>query len=180
MASFKSYGRAFNVADRYAAGHVINDNEAGVLNQQMAEMISHRLRNQVLVDLAKGDTVPEELAADADAFVAEAAASFDFGTAASREKLSPLEKEARTIAERHVLEAVKSAGLTVGKRGVGEKTDDAGVVTPAVPEETGEGIYAYSTFRAKVREIAKDPEVVKSATSVLEARNKKGKVSVAL
>lgn len=176
MSAFTSYGHTFQVADKFAEGHTVNAAEAGVLNQQMAEFISHRLRNSVFEDLKKGDTPSAEQIAEAEKFVAELAGRFEFDMPreGGTRGLSPLEKLCRELSEDKVAKAVAAQGWRVGKRALAEKKDDAGNVTMwAQPEEEGEGIYPHSKFRAKILEYANEPETIAHAQKILSQREKK-------
>lgn len=172
MASFKSYGATVNVADKYAAGHILTENEATALNGLRAELISHRVRASAFDGLAKGDVASEEQAAAAQAKADELSASFEFGAGrvpGEPRVTDPVEVEARDIARKEVRAALAKAGLRLGKKASGE-----------TPEETGEGVYAYSSFAAKVSEVMELPAVQAKARKIVAARNsdKTGEVSV--
>lgn len=175
MSAFTSYGHTFQVADKFAEGHVANAAEAGVLNQQMAEFISHRLRNGIFADLKKGDTPSAGQITEAEQFVTELAGRFEFDmpSEGGNRGLSPLEKLARELAEDKVAKAVAEQGWRVGKRAKSEKKDDAGnIISEAVAEETGDGVYPYSKFRAKVLEYATEPSILAHAQKILSQREK--------
>jgi len=163
MASFTSYGATINVPDAYAAGHALTEKEAAALNTLRTELISHRVRAAVFGELHKGDTASPEQTEAAQAKANEIANTFEFGAgrvAGEPRVVDPVEKEARDIAKRQVMAKVAQAGLKVGKKAAGE-----------TPEETGDGIYAYSSFVAKVAELAQHENIVARAKAVVKARN---------
>ncbi|HSE45502.1 MAG TPA: hypothetical protein VLA89_09290 [Gemmatimonadales bacterium] len=181
MASFTTYGKTFTFPDRYATGHAVTENEAAVLNQQMAEMISHRIRSGPFAPLAKGDSPTDEQLAEANALVEKLATEFVFGAgrAVGEPRVTdPLEVEARSIAREQILAKIKAAGYAkVGKKAVPERTKDD-VTTPAVPEEEGEGIYPYSKYLEKVALAAQHPAIVAKAKKALAARAGAGEVEI--
>lgn len=97
---------SFLVPIRYYEGHVVNANEANVLNQIMRENLGNNWRTKVQAFLKQEEGAhksEDELRADFDKYVAEYQFS-QAGTGTGRAALSPLEREARKIAKAVVIQ----------------------------------------------------------------------------
>lgn len=97
-------GESFVFTDRYATGHVVNENEARALNQ----VLSENLRNNVAARVKDTDIAFTQ--DDFDMY----AASYEFNAASARRApLDPVEKEAVRIAKTMVAQALKAKDITV-------------------------------------------------------------------
>lgn len=158
MSTVTVYGHTFTVPDRYAEGHVMTAAEATALNDRLAEMISHMVRNGPLADLSKGDTPTAEQIAASEALIAERVKTYEFGagrgSGEGRAPADPVQAEAYAIARAKVKEAIKGKGWTLAKKG----------------EPAGEGEYPYDAYNAKVAEVAALPAVQAAAKKAVAAR----------
>lgn len=97
-------GQKFIFTERYAAGHVITENEAKALNQ----VLSENIRNNVAAKV-KDESI-EFTQADFD----EYASGYEFSANSVRRKpVDPLEKEAISIAKKKIAEMLRDKGTTV-------------------------------------------------------------------
>lgn len=109
-------GEKFEVSQPYAAGHVLTEVEAKVLNQTRSENIRNNLAKLVKDAKGEADALNPDQHAELQAKIAEYDAEYTFstpgtgGTAARR--LDPVEREARTIAR----EAIKAKLAAEGRK----------------------------------------------------------------
>lgn len=98
-------GAIFKVPQPYTSGHVCNDGEAHALNQTFAE----NLRNNIAGKMKKGAEGVDWAAA-----VEEYVAAYEFsvpGERGTRVVLDPIEAEARRLAKRAVVAALKKKSI---------------------------------------------------------------------
>lgn len=134
-----------NVPNKYAAGHVLTEIEAKVLNRTFAENVGNNQRAKIKDAIAAG-TVAEAIAA-AEAY----AATYEFSVASasggsSKPKLSPLESECRRLAIVKVKQHIESTGRKVSE------------VKKADPE----------AYEAAVQKVAANEQIVKLAKKNLK------------
>lgn len=171
---FSCYGHVFTLPARYAAGHVITENEADALNGKMAEMISHMVRATASdAGLAKGAAFADfpEVLAKCTALVAEKASTYEFGAARSgtpRVVLDPVSKKALELADKAVRAAI-AADPTWSKVG---KKDGSDAGEP--------GVYPWDRFDAKRQEYAAHPKIVEKAKKAVAAEQKEVEAEIAL
>lgn len=93
MKTISISGQAFEVSAPYAAGHVLTEAEAKVLNQTRAENIGNNFRSQVKKALEDGtlDAVKSAIA-DYDS-------KYEFSMTVARQPIDPIEAEAFRIAK---------------------------------------------------------------------------------
>lgn len=93
MKTISISGQAFEVSAPYAAGHVLTEAEAKVLNQTRAENIGNNFRAQVKKALEDGtiDAVKSAIA-DYDS-------KYEFSMTVARQPIDPIEAEAFRIAK---------------------------------------------------------------------------------
>lgn len=159
MAKFKSYGRVFEVTDRYGDGHAINAKEAEALNTLMGEFLSHKLRAKFFSDLVKGQTASDELVTTAQTWLNENTASFQFGTSRGTGErapriVDPIEQEARHIATNEVKAAMAARKMKLAKKGA----------------EAGEGELSFEKYQKLIAATAAKEAVLKKAKRVVAAR----------
>lgn len=102
----------------YAAGHVVTEGEAAILNQTIAENVSNNLRAKLLAGVKEGEgdsaTTRQFTEAEAQALVDEYLASYEPGVrrggSGEPRVTDPVEKEARAIAREKAKELVVSQG----------------------------------------------------------------------
>ncbi len=161
MAKFSVYKHVFDLPDRYAEGHAVTAAEAAVLNQQMAELLSHRIRNGAFEAVTVGTAPTPEQVAEAEKFLAEEAGKFEFGSTRGsgtpRIVLDPVGKEAKRIADALVRKALVKAGKILLKKEA---------------EATDASHYTYEQFQAKVAETAARPEVIADAQRIVKLQSK--------
>ena len=121
---------ALSVAAPYAAGHVVTEAEAAMLNQTVAENIGNNLRQKIKDGQLDADGNPtgvpftaEEAQAMVDAYTAEYEPGVRTSGGGSARIVDPVEKEARNMAKSKVLEHVKAKGLKAKDVNVVELTD---------------------------------------------------------
>lgn len=106
-------GETFTVSQPYAAGHVLTEVEAKVLNQVRAENIGNNLRETIKEALElreKGDTSKyDALAQTVAAYDAEYTFSMGGGGGGAT-RLDPVEREAKSLAESYVREDLRKKG----------------------------------------------------------------------
>lgn len=168
MSTHQLFGATFEVPDAFAAGHVLDAAQAVALNGLRGERISHLMRSRLKKEFPSldGKTTIVEGSAEHTKMLEFLAQNLDYefeerGTGAPRR--SPVEQEAFEIARGVVKDKAAAAGLRVGKRAN---------ATENTPEETGEGIYPYSKFIAKVAEVAAMDHIVKEAKKIVAQREK--------
>jgi hypothetical protein len=161
MAKFKTYGQEFDVGDPFQVGMALDEKTSRALNNLRAEFISHRVRSGPFKDTKVGDTLTQEQIDAAQAFVADAAAKFEFGAervAGPARVADPVEVEAFKIARQEIRAKLADAKLKLGKKG----------------EAAGEGEYAYERFEQKVAEVAALEKVIAKAKKIVAARKGAG------
>lgn len=110
-------GLTFEVAERYAEGHVLTVNEANVLNQTFRENVRNNCAKLVKVAIEAADgEISESAYDDLKISVELKAEAYEFGvravasTAAGKD---PVEKEAIRLAVIDIKDQIKSAGAAV-------------------------------------------------------------------
>jgi len=118
-------GISFDIIQPYAAGHVLTEIEAKVLNQTRAENVGNNVRQRVKDMIDGTDTVAQADEATIRAYVAEFDAGYEFRTASegAGKSRDPYEVEARKLARDLLKEHLAASGrkITVTPEGV---TDD--------------------------------------------------------
>jgi len=143
----------------FAAGHVLNENEASQINQTWAEAIGNNTRSKVKVLLADDEfkaLSPDEQQAAVSQLIENYAAEFEFGMAGkggARVKVDPVAELMWTLAENEVAaKMVKAyAKLPVDAKGKPQKPTKAQIKAKteeylAIPAKA-------EAFRAKAAEI---------------------------
>lgn len=139
----------------YAAGHVLNEPEAKVLNQTRRENLSNNFRTEVRkhVESAEGAKTLEELQS---AFAElDAKYVFTISNAGTSRKFTPEEREARRIAREYVKAELDKQGLKIG----------------VAPEGTSESDWE-DIIEQNIETIAADDAVVKMAKDIVKAKSK--------
>lgn len=103
------HGKTFEMPDRYAAGHTVNENEAAVLNQTFMENIGNNFRS----------TVKEWTGSDEElqARFAEYGNAYAFGTRVARGPAAPTDPigaEAHRLALVYIKKLISDGGQKVG------------------------------------------------------------------
>lgn len=101
-------GTTFEMPDRYAAGHVVNENEASVLNQTFMENIGNNFRSKV----AEWTGTPEALQSEFTTY----ASQYNFGTRIARGPSAPTDPigaEAHRLALVYVKGLLQEAGSKI-------------------------------------------------------------------
>lgn len=102
-------GLQFEVADRFAEGHVLKANEAASLNQTLRENIRNNMASKI--DKAKTEG---KSPADMQELVDKYAAEYEFGVHVGVTRISdPIERELLDIAQDKVKAAIKAAGKKI-------------------------------------------------------------------
>lgn len=110
MKTISISGETFEVSAPYAAGHVLNEAEAKVLNQTRAENIGNNFRAAVKKALEAGNL------AEVKQQIAEYDNAYQFSMSVSRQPIDPIESEAFKIAKEVVKARIaEKTGLTVKK-----------------------------------------------------------------
>lgn len=152
-------GLSFSISQPYAAGHVLTDIEARVLNQTRSENIGNNVRQRVKDMLEGGtDAYPQPVSeAEIVAYVTEFDASYEFKTASEggRTSRDPYETEARKIAK----ELIKSSLAAKGRK----LTD--------VPEGLTEDEWK-DKLEAEIDRIANSEKVLAAAKKNVDAKRK--------
>lgn len=172
----KVQGHIFTVRAPYAAGHTINENEAGALNQVFGENIRNnaaaRMKRGVgqSLNLPEGETptAAQVETADLDAIlvtegdgenaqtislreaVQRYADTYAFGTrsTSTREPLDPVEREAKRIASDTLAEALRAKGIK--RKDLPEGQFEAAVETLMAQEDVQKEAKRRVTQRGKV------------------------------
>lgn len=165
--SFALYGQPFTFPSRYAAGHILTENEAAALNDRMGEMISHKIRALAAkAGMGKGDSFvgKDELLAQCNALLAEQVTAYEFGagrgSSGPRVVLDPVAKKALELADAEVRRAIHASDSF---KKVGKK-DGSDAAEP--------GVYPWERFEAKRAEIAQREEIVSAAKKAVAAEQK--------
>jgi len=141
-------GALFSISQPYAAGHVLSDIEASVLNQTRTENV----RNNTATNVKK--LLEDAMTKEAAELVAAYDAEYSFKTArdgAGKAKRDPLEAEATKIAREIVRAQLKKASKKVGE---------------------GEGDVTKEVFDAAVETVSAKEEVIKVAKQRLAAQSR--------
>lgn len=142
-------GVSFELSTPYVAGHAITEAEAKALNQVRLENIGNNVRAKVkeLID-AGNEAAARELVATKDAEYV-----FTLASVAASAKLSPEEKEARSMARDILRSKLAEAGkkINVAPEGVTQEEWDA-------------------KMEANLEKIANDPAIVKAAKKAVAER----------
>ena len=101
--NFTIADKAFTCPQPFAAGHVLTDNEAAVMNQ----VLSENVRNNIAPKIKKGEEVNQEII---DQYVA----GYEFGLR-SISTSDPVQKEIRRIAEDALGKKLASKGMSKAK-----------------------------------------------------------------
>jgi hypothetical protein len=110
MKTISISGEAFTVSAPYAAGHVLTEAEAKVLNQTRAENIGNNFRSAVKKALEEGKLD------DVRAQIADYDNRYEFSMTVTRQPIDPIEAEAIKIAKEVVKARIaEKTGLTVKK-----------------------------------------------------------------
>lgn len=122
-------GLDFDVGAPYAAGHVVNENEANALNQTRAENIRNNFASRIKkeverlkvadstqldLDAPTGENGDQpSLNAQFAAYVGDGEGAYQFGVrpASSREPVDPVQKEALVLARQILSDAMKAKGI---------------------------------------------------------------------
>jgi hypothetical protein len=117
-------GISFDILQPYAAGHVLTDIEARVLNQTRAENVGNNVREKIKLALEPEDGSAPKSEDEIRVMVSAFDAEYEFRTASEGAGRSrdPYETEARKIARDLLKEHLASSGrkLTVAPEGVTE------------------------------------------------------------
>ena len=113
-------GVKVSVIAPYAAGYVVNEGEAAMLNQTLAENFSNNLREKIgeyVPEGAEDGTEPrvatvEEAQAIVDKYMGEYVPGVRRAGAGGARALDPIEKEMKAIAQSKLDELLKGKGLT--------------------------------------------------------------------
>lgn len=142
-------GVTCTVSQPYEAGHAITEAEAKALNQVRAENIRNNTASFVKETRGDAEEFTQEMLDAIAAHVAEYDAKYEFSMASvgAARTTDPLEIEARSIARKLVSEAARAQGIKL-------KDID--------PE----------ALKAKIAEVAANPEVVKEAEKSLKQKQK--------
>jgi hypothetical protein len=113
-------GVKVSVIAPYAAGYTINEGEAAMLNQTLAENFSNNLREKIGEYVPEGSpegtearvASPEEAQAIVDTYMAEYVPGVRRAGAGGARALDPVEKEMKAIAQTKLDELLKGKGLT--------------------------------------------------------------------
>lgn len=97
-------GSEFTIPQPFTTGHVCSEGDAKALNQTFAEAIRNNLASKV----KKGEAGQAEVSAYANEFV------FTIATASSAAKLTPEEREARTLARNAIKAKLDAEGRKIG------------------------------------------------------------------
>lgn len=100
-------GHDFEVNQPYAAGHVISEIEAKVLNQTRAENVGNNMRATVKEMLEKNESLDAIRAKIAEY---DAQYNFSMGGGGGRAPIDPLEKEIRRLAKAMVHDSIRANG----------------------------------------------------------------------
>jgi len=133
-------GIAFKVSEPFAEGHVLKANEASVLNQTFAENIRNNCAT--MIESAKKESADKgtELNVGAlqeaiDKYIAE----YEFGANRGGSRtVDPVRREALTIAEAKVRDALKKKNVqikSVGAERIREMAEQALAKFPAIMEQ---------------------------------------------
>lgn len=155
---FTIQGVEFSAPFRYAAGHVLTEIEAKVLNQTRFENLRNNFAGVVKASLeGKEGSIPQ---ADLPAKFAEYEAAYEFaapGTGTGARALDPVEKEAKALATELVKAKLKEIGRSY----------------TAPKEATDEEKAAYrAQIDAKIAEVAEREAVVAQARKNVASRAK--------
>lgn len=113
-------GVKVSVIAPYAAGYAVNDGEAAMLNQTLAENFSNNLRDKIAEYVPEGSpegtagrqATVEEAQAIVDKYMGEYAPGVRRAGAGGTRTTDPVEKEMKIIASGKLDELLKSKGLT--------------------------------------------------------------------
>lgn len=145
----------FEVTMPYVEGHTCNAAEAKVLNQTRRENLGNNFRGEVkkFQDQAEGAKTEEELR---EAFAkADAEYVFTLASAGASAKLTPVEREARSIARQYLKQELDKVGRKIN-------TPPEGVEQEAWDD----------TIEAEIERLAAEPQIVKMATDIVKSRSK--------
>lgn len=112
--SFTVQGKLLTIPTPYAAGHVVTENEAQVLNQTLAENVRNNIAKEIERASAEGKT-DAELQQIVDNYVAE----YEFGARSVR-STDPVEREALIMAKDLVRRAAKAKNIELTADAIAE------------------------------------------------------------
>lgn len=150
-------GQSFEIATPYAAGHVLTEVEAKVLNQTRVENVRNNVAKAVKEAYDSGD---ETKIAEVRTAVAAYDAEYVFTAGGSRGalatvRLDPVEREARKLAKSILMGELAKRGLKFG----------------TAPEGTSEDDWK-AKMEANLSKIAAQDEVVKQAQKIVKQAEK--------
>ena len=103
-------GQEFTIEVPYANGHVLNAKEASQLNQVYLENVGNNFRNRVK-ELLEGGSTTDQIQIELDKYADE----YEFGSRRSsggtRKAADPIEREARALAKRALVEFFKKKDI---------------------------------------------------------------------
>lgn len=113
METITIQGHDFNVAPKYAVGHVLTENEAATLNQTLFENLRNNFAKQVKDAKGEAEALTAEQLSQLQSKLDEYASKYEFGVRVSsgpRAPADPVGKEAFTIAKEAVKNAIRKKG----------------------------------------------------------------------
>ena len=156
-------GVVLSVPAPFAEGHVLRPNEASVLNQTYAENVRNNFASAVKDAVEKAGGLAnldrDQLQSALDEYLGE----YDFGvrgTRTTRVPVDPVDREAMRIAKEKVRAALAKAGYKVAR---GDEEPGGNIISKEKLEELAEAA------------IAKYPEIVEAARTIVAAKTEAGK-----
>lgn len=153
-------GLTFSVTQPYAEGHTITEAEAKALNQVRAENIRNNMASKIKKALETDGATPESVQATMASEVTEYDAGYEFTLASvgggRTSTLSPVEREARSIARTYISSQLKEQGITQKE----------------YKEANGE-----DSINAKIVEFAEHPKIIEMAKKAVAEREANAKVA---
>jgi hypothetical protein len=147
-------GAQYVIPAPYAAGHVLTEVEAAVLNQTFAENVRNNMAARMKAAAEKNEPIPGE------AEVREYAKSYSFGIRQPRgESADPVETEFRRMARQVVLDALRAKNKSLKD------------VIAASGDEEADKAAREQWMDAAIESVrTRRPDVFDSAKAVVEAR----------
>ncbi len=105
--SFIIQGQNFMIPRPFNEGHVCTANEAGVLNQTLAENTRNNWSDRVKKQVEDGSFDHPKMQAEIDSYLED----YDFGKRGGRGPTDPVEREALSIARDLIKTALREKGL---------------------------------------------------------------------
>ncbi len=117
MAEITIAGAVFSAPVPFAAGHVLTETEAGVLNQTYHENLRNNFAKKVKDTRGEAEGLTEQQHTDLQAAFDEYARNYEFGVriggGGGAARLDPIEAEARKIAREAIQGKLRDAGKKV-------------------------------------------------------------------